>query len=142
MESRYALRELQGVIGIDLRRLDDGRSAVFRHTGLHKKIKRDYFERRDVMLVLHASFMSVASVASHARMDIRKAIEVVAEDRSMFIKIAFPYIDVDKSETRSNEEYDKYFDELDEIIAKRKSNSENGDAAVGSKDAVGEVGGK
>lgn len=119
MESRYALRGLQGAIGNDCRRLEDGRKAVFRHTVLHKRARIDYYERRDAMLVLHASFMSVASLGSHARVDLEKAAEIVDEDRRMFIQVAFPYVHVEHKKTMSEEEENEMlFDEYEAMMKK------------------------
>lgn len=136
MESRYALREVQGAIGHDTRLLPDGRRADFRHTALHRALRRGYFELRDAMFVLHASLISASSLGSHARVDLAKAAEIVANDRRMFVKIAFPYADMSAASSEPTEQnYDTLMDELDAYIAKEKAElagKSKGDAGSGS----------
>lgn len=121
MGSRYALREVEVAIGYDCRRLDGGRRALFRHTGLHKRARRNVLERRDLILALSSSYMATSSLASNPRMDVGSSIDVLQDKREALIQSLFPYFKTDRRE-KSYEDYDKYFDELDELD--RKSASE------------------
>lgn len=117
MESRYALRELEGVIGLDLRRLEDGRRAVFRHTPLHRRTKRDFFERRDAMAVLSASLMAYAALGNRMEVTWQSCRDTVDEERRMLSEMAFPYLGSSEKSAKDDGagKYDEYFDELDAI---------------------------
>ena len=125
MESRYALREIEGAIGYDLRKLEDGRKAVFRHTWLHKRLKRDFFERRDVSMVMACAFVAKACLASRPGLDTASAYDMAEEGRKSMVYVMFPYIKSDSSSGESSEKtgkdsYDAYFDELEAILEKEK----------------------
>ena len=94
---------------------------MFRHTGLHKRARRDVLERRDLILALSSSYMATSSLASNPRMDVGSSIDVIQDKREALIQSLFPYFKADRRE-KSYEDYDKYFDELDEL--ERKSASE------------------
>ena len=94
---------------------------MFRHTGLHKRARRDILERRDLILALSSSYMATSSLASNPRMDVDSSIDVLQDKREVLIKSLFPYFKADRSE-KSYEDYNQYFDELDELD--RKSASE------------------
>lgn len=121
MESRYALRELEGAIGYDCRRLEDGRPAVFRHTLLHKRAKRGFYERRDAMLVLHASYIAMSALAANPRLDLDVVRDILKDQRSALVNTALPYLKEKEPEEETKEQktsrYDRYFDELDRILA-------------------------
>ena len=126
MESRYALREIQGAIGRDCRKLEDGRRAVFRHTHLHKAARRYILERADLITVMYSSVISASAVASHHRIDVKSALDRIIESRRELINVAFPYFDLDKKqEDVSNEEYDKYFDMLEKIEKEKEEKKKN-----------------
>lgn len=128
MGSRYALRELEGAIGYDCRRLEDGRRAVFRHTAIHKKARQAFFERRDLLRVLVASYASTASFAANPRFDTDVSIDVVKGGRSDLVKAAFPYLKTKEDDaTKSYDDYSAYFDELDAIEASKASPSVGGE---------------
>ena len=112
------MRELEGAIGYDCRFLNDGRRAVFRHTALHKRSRRAFFERRDAMLLLHSSFVSNASLGANPRLDLKDSSEMVDKCRRSFIKMAFPYLEIDEKPSEPKD-YDAYFDELDAIEAEK-----------------------
>ena len=122
MESRYALREFEGAIGYDCRLLEDGRKAVFLHTWIHRKCRRDILERRDLISVMQCGIMSSASILSHGKIDVDSAIESIDERRRFMFKIAFPYSRF-YGDTGKDVDYDRYFDELDEIEASKKDSS-------------------
>ena len=145
MASRYALRELEGAIGYDCRRLRDGRPALFMHTFLHRRARRDFFERRDLVDYLRMSYMSMSCISSNPRISIDEAIDVVAERRSSFMKAIFPYIDIDvnagkKPKEMKYEDYSEYFDELDRLEAMNMGAEGSSSDSGGSED-VSEDGG-
>ena len=117
LESRYALRELEGAIGLDGRTLPDGRRAVFRHTMLHRRIRRDFLERRDLMHFLSMSMLATAAQSSARGINARAAMESMSSDRTSLMRIMFPYLKSDAEDETSDEQrqYDQYFDELDRI---------------------------
>lgn len=118
------MREIEGAIGYDSRLLEDGRRAIFRHTALHRRSRRDFFERKDLMLLLHSSFISNASIGANPRIGLKDAFDMSEQCRRSFVKVAFPYLDIDDSPSVP-EDYDMYFDELDEIEkAKRSAESD------------------
>lgn len=129
MESRYALRSIEGVIGFDSRRLEDGRRAVFRHTIFHKRMRFDFFERRDAMYVLGSKLVSASALLSHPRASFQYAAEYVGEIRDSLARVAFPYV-ARKPAKKDGHEYDKYFDELDEL--ERKNHPPGDGAEVGA----------
>lgn len=116
METRYALRELESAIGYDCRRLEDGRTAVFRHTGLHRRLRRDFYERRDVIAYYHTAFIAFAA-GSAGRPE---RLDEAEETRQSLLQTAFPYINFDQNRPRQ-ETYDDLFDELDAIIAAKNA---------------------
>ena len=129
MESRYALREIEGAIGLDCRRLRDGRVAVFRHTHIHRRTRREFLERRDIMSVLLAGMMSTASIGSRAGIPLSSAYEAVNGVRSSLIRTAFPYVDMDGDQQPrevATDDYDVYFDELDRIDEEGRKSSKDG----------------
>lgn len=134
MESRYALRELECAIGYDCRFLADGRKAVFRHTSLHKRARRDFYARRDVLMVLQATLLSAASLGSHPRANLKTAADLVIESRKNLIHIAFPYLENEPVKPQK-EDYDAYFDELEAYLASKKKTP---DKVGESSDAVGD----
>lgn len=88
---------------------------MFRHTALHRRAKREFFERRDLALLLHASMVSAAcdgksGSLSAARMELTSAL--------------FPYVNVGQAQNEAN--YDQYFDEIDAIEAEKKSGQVGG----------------
>jgi len=123
LESRYALREIEGAIGRDCRRLEDGRRALFRHTLFHRIARNDFRERRDEISVLSASYIATACMASNPKIGIGRAVEIVSEMRRDLVRSVFPYIDLeeadkdieDSDKPKSYEDYSEYFDELDRI---------------------------
>lgn len=130
MESRYALRELESVIGYDCRRLDDGRKAVFRHTGLHRKARRDYYERLDMKAALQANLFAVVLQ--------NMPLATVEEKRTNLLGVLFPYISFDAPKGQE-ESIDDLFDELDAIIAaqeRQKAKETHTDGDSGSKDGI------
>jgi hypothetical protein len=128
LESRYALRELEGAIGYDCRRLEDGRRALFRHTLVHRIARRSFLERRDMMAVMGLSYSSLSSFAANPRLEIDASREVVGGARKALLEIAFPYLDFgDDKKPKTYEDYSEYFDELDEIEASKSSGSVGGD---------------
>lgn len=125
MESRYALREIEGAIGYDCRTLEDGRRASFRHTLFHRKARRDFFERRDLVMVMQSTYLAMASLSANMRVDLDAARSIAASNRRALVRAAFPYMPEEKSEIIDKDTgYDEYFDELDEIIAKEKEAQE------------------
>lgn len=134
MGSRYALRETEGAIGLDCRRLMDGRAAVFRHTPIHKRSRRDFLERRDTMSVLVSSMTATASICSRPGISLDSAVGMVNGIRTSLIKTVFPYLDVDDSSANAKEEdYDAYFDELDRIEEEERKERENAPANTGGE---------
>lgn len=116
MESRYALREIEGAIGRDCGRLEDGRRASFRHTFLHRKSRMDFLERRDEIAFLSTSLAATASLASNPRVDVDRAVELVADSRRALFRSVFPYADAAREERpKDYDDYSEYFDELDRI---------------------------
>ena len=113
------MREFEGAIGYDCRRLEDGRRALFRHTYVHKRTKRDVIERRDAICMLQASLMSSAGISSHYRIDVDLAFDVISDIRSKLFYLTFPY-DGYRATPHKSDEYDEYFDELDRLDALRK----------------------
>lgn len=71
------------------------------------------------MSVLNATIVATASIASHQRIDVKAAIDNVIDIRRNFISVAFPYVSMSKKKSK-DEEYDAYFDELDERAKARK----------------------
>lgn len=131
MESRYALREIEGAIGYDCRTLEDGRRASFRHTLVHRKARREFFERRDIVMVMQSTYLAMASMSANMRVDLDAARSVAASNRRALVRATFPYICMpeEKQDDAPKEQmYDEYFDELDEIIAREK------EAAEGTED--------
>lgn len=122
MESRYALREFEGAIGYDCRLLEDGRKAVFWHTWIHRRCRRDILERRDLISVMQCGIMSSASILSHGKIDVDSAIESIDERRRFMLRIAFPYVRFG-GDAGKDVDYDRYFDELDEIEASKKASA-------------------
>ena len=100
-------------------------------------MKRDYFERRDVIFVLNASMMSVAALGSHAKININSALDITHSDRSDLVRAVFPYLETGKGK-KENENYDVYFDELDAIIEAKERMKRDGD----EPSSVGEGEGK
>ena len=139
MESRYALRELEGVIGRDSGRLDDGRRALFRHTAFHRRLKRDFFERRDAIDVARVSFLSVSAMFSNPRVSLRDASDAIGDLRMKMLRTVFPYMDFKDVPKRVDEDdLDRYFDELEEIEAKKKAEASKSEE---SSEAAPKVGG-
>lgn len=141
------MRELEGAIGYDCRRLEDGRKAVFRHTWIHRKARREILERRDLIAVLQTSLCSVSALSSHYRLKIDSVVDFIEKRRIDMVRAVFPYVRVEDSKpsesTIKGQTIDELFDELDEIIANDKKNeqgtSENG---AGQIDEVEPDGGK
>ncbi len=139
LESRYALREIECAIGYDCRMLEDGRKAVFRHTAVHKRSRRSILERRDLMLVIGASYVSSSAIASSLRISSESAYNVVEDRRTALMKTAFPYLGIDEKDEKDEWEndtsvYDKCFDELDAMEEEGKEaagESGNGSSVVG-----------
>ena len=127
MGSRYALREIEGAIGYDCRRLDDGRRALFRHTFIHNRVRRDFRERRDVMMVLAASYLANSAFASRPDIGLDNAMDVIRESKSALLRSAFPHLRIDEPKPESSEDFDRYFDELDEIEAAAKAKGQEND---------------
>lgn len=123
MASRYALRELEGAIGLDCRTLRDGRKAEFLHTALYKRAKREFFERRDSIEYLRMSYMSVSCISANLRMDLDRMLDSVSRNRVALLSAMFPYVEFDADQENQKdgggdvryEDYEKYFDELDEL---------------------------
>jgi len=144
LESRYALRETEGAIGYDCRLLSDGRRALFRHTALHARSRREFLERRDTMLVLTASMVSNASLLSNPRLDPKLAADIVSDIRSSLLRTAFPYLSMgdDENKEHSRDTYDEYFDELDAIekaeVGEKAKNTEKHDDS--HNEGIGEDG--
>lgn len=128
LESRYTLRELQGAIGYDCRRLHDGRLAEFRHTFIHRRIRRDFFDRQDAITVINASLMAISSLGSHYRIDITEAADMANASRSSLVKSAFPYMDFKEPEPVKSDKIDveAIMKELREINARNKKKAESG----------------
>jgi len=119
---------MEGAIGLDCRRLADGRKAKFGHTFLHRRFRRDFFERRDTVMLLMASYVATAGLASNIMVDLENAKEIVGDRRASLAKAMFPYVEfsVPKRDPEKIEDYDEYFDELDAIDEEQKaSNGEN-----------------
>lgn len=72
------------------------------------------------MLLLQSSFLSNASLGSHWRIDLKDSADMLERCRQSLIRIAFPYLETN-DETKKDESYDAYFDELDEILESEKS---------------------
>lgn len=66
------------------------------------------------MLLMHSSFISNASIGANPRIGLKDAFDMSEQCRRSFVKVAFPYLDIDDSPS-VQEDYDRYFDELDEI---------------------------
>lgn len=142
MGSRYALREVEGAIGYDCRRLADGRRAVFRHTALHKAARHSILDRKDELSATIASYVAISSLASNPRFEIDAAKDAVKESWSSIVKVAFPYVEARKETgPKSYEDYSAYFDELDAIEAE-KATSEQSGTPVREESSVGEQGPK
>lgn len=108
---------------------------MFRHTGIHRRSKRNLFERRDAMLLLQSAFVSNASIGSNPRLDIKEVLDIVEDSRRSFIKIAFPYLRIYDS-PQEPKDYDEYFDELDAIEAQKEAKKKaDGSAAIGNPEA-------
>lgn len=122
MESRYALRELEGAIGYDCRCLPDGRRAIFRHTGLHRSLRREFFERRDLMAAMQSSFVAAAAAGAGRR----AAFDIVEAKRRDMLQVMFPYIHFDAPAPVRTESIDDLFDELDSIIAAQQASQSEG----------------
>lgn len=114
---------MEGAIGYDCRRLEDGRRAYFSHTTLHRRLKRAFFERRDAMFLIHASFISTASMGSNPRLDFKSSYDIVEGSRRSLLKMAFPYLKIEETPNKP-ENYDAYFDELDAIEEAQKKQLE------------------
>jgi len=100
----------------------------------HRRARRDFFERRDTILVLMASMMSVASQSSSKSVDFSVAASRVSDIRSELIRSAFPYASSKKTQEggsggdgdgenagggSDDTDYDALFRELDEIIEEK-----------------------
>ena len=108
---------------------------MFRHTGIHRRSRRSFFERRDTMLLLQSAFVSNASMGSNPRLDIKESLGIVEDSRRSFIKIAFPYLRIDDG-PKEPKDYDEYFDELDAIEAQKEAEKKAGvSAASGNPEA-------
>lgn len=120
------MREIEGAIGFDTRVMEDGRTAVFRHTALHKGAKWHFFERRDAMRILEATYVSIS-----ARLASKESVKAL---RDRLVAMAFPYIGSDGAGSNDSDmsQYDKYFDELDRMEAERKAKT--GDEAGPEKE--------
>lgn len=130
MESRYALRELESVIGYDCRRLEDGRKAVFRHTGLHRRARRDYYERLDMKAAMQANLFAFGTRSM--------SLATVEERRMDLLGVLFPYISFEAPKVQV-ESIDDLFDELDAIIARQeqqKAMETQTDGDSSSKDGI------
>lgn len=66
------------------------------------------------MLLLHSSFISNASIGANSRIGLKDAFDMSDKCRRLFVKVAFPYVDIEDSPS-GPKDYDMYFDELDEI---------------------------
>lgn len=118
---------MQGAIGYDCRRLEDGRIASFRHTGLHRRARRDFFERCDLMSFLKITLSAASSISSNPRLEFSTSMDIVQDNRMSLLKTAFPYMDLDGVEKpNENVDYDALFDELDEIASEDETASEEG----------------
>lgn len=125
MESRYALRSLEGVIGRDFRTIE-GRKAEFRHTPAHRRMVMGFLDRRDSMMVLQSLLLSTSSMLGNSRIDIGKAADAANEIRELLVKATFPYIKNTPEETITRKQsYDELFDELEAIEKAKKEQEEN-----------------
>jgi hypothetical protein len=134
LETRYALRELESAIGYDCRRLEDGRAAVFRHTGLHRRLRRDFYERRDAVAYYHTAFVAFAAGSAGKPERLAEA----EETRQSLMRTMFPYLHFKQEKTRQ-ETFDDLFDELDEIIA-AKNAEDKAKRDTGAPSDVGSTG--
>ena len=119
---------------------------MFRHTGLHKKARRDFLERKDVMLVSRASLAAFAALGSHISAEYSESVELVESARHELMAAAFPYMpkkteQKDKVQEPDGQTYDQLFDELDRIRAELKANDKDYGTDKPS-DAVESDGGK
>lgn len=137
LESRYALRELEGAIGYDTRRLEDGRRAEFLHTVLHRHARRRFFERRDMAMLLGMTLVSVSELLSKPAFKAKTAVGLVEERRQLLADELFPYLHQDTKRQDDGSEYDVYFKELDAIMSKMEMAAGGGleGGAVGAEDA-------
>ena len=105
--------------------------ASFRHTFVHKRSRREILERKDMLVVLAASYVSTAAFASSPRVDFDAAAESVHERRADLVRSAFPYIKIEekKRDPSKYEDYEEYFDELDAIEAAKAAGSVGDDGS-------------
>lgn len=71
---------------------------------------------------MQCGIMSSASILSHGKIDVDSAIESIDERRRSMLRIAFPYLRFG-GDAGKDVDYDRYFDELDEIEASKKASA-------------------
>ena len=136
MESRYALREIECAIGRADVSAYGSRRMVFRHTPIHNRLRRDFMERKDAIVVLQASMISMACLGSNPRVDPSYASKLVLEKKNLLSNVVFPYFKIEEQSTTSassEQDLDAYFDELDDIV-KRKEAAEANTESLNSED--------
>lgn len=103
--------------------------AKFAHTYLHRRAKRDFFERRDLMSFMMASYVAKSAFASSRYVDFDDAVATLGSIRDSAMKMMFPYVSIEEKKRNPEryEDYEEYFDELDAIEAEKKAASGGND---------------
>ena len=103
---------------------------MFRHTFLHRAVRRSFRDRRDMINVLGMSYVAMSGFASNMKLNVDSSIQVVGDARLTLLKTAFPYLNFEtESKEKSYEDYSEYFDELDAIEAAKAAGSVGDDGS-------------
>lgn len=97
MDLRYALRELERVIGEPERafnRLEDGRTAVFRHTYISKMIRHSFYERRDISSIISLRASVAVAVCANARIPLSESVRKAYKSIDRLQELLLPYVEV------------------------------------------------
>ena len=145
MGIRYALRELERVIGAPDRRfdkLDDGRDAKFKHTHLSKLVRYEFFERADRIRYLCGAAIVHGTICGNPYVNFDYAVDKAMKCIDDVFKAEFPYVETDNVKaTTSDEEFIKSaFAELKRMREEREARekSEEGAASADERRAVEE----
>jgi hypothetical protein len=98
---------------------------------LHRRLRRDFYERRDVIAYYRAAFVAFAA-GSAGRSE---RLDETEEIRQSLVQTMFQYLHL-KQEQPRRETFDDLFDELDAIIA-AKNAEDKANRGAGTPSDVG-----
>lgn len=137
MELRYALRELERVIGEHSASpwtTDTGEKIEYKHTYLSKRLRHEFYERLDAIRIAEARAAFRVAAMGNPVIPIASSRKYAIEGIDSLEELLFPYYkrDDENQDQKSEKEYiSSLFSELERI---KKEEAANGAAEVEAKD--------